>query len=374
MFRRVEKMMSHLRNTTLLLLVVTVVLAGQSTGFGVQERRPPKQYQPPVQPHYEPVPTNVIISPDEDYRIGPSDIVEVKIQDAPELSGIFRVSTAGTIVLPFLGDVTVQNKTTEELASQVADGLRGNYLLSPQVAVTVKQINSRSYFIQGAVRRPGMYQIEGRPSLIKLITVAGGLTDDFGSTAFIIREIKSSGTIATASVRSEDEESEVKIADPPAAADKETPPSNIEDTAQYELVKSNINSLLKGNFDQNVQIEPGDIVHIPPGDVFFVAGEVNAPGSFPLKEGTTLRQAISLAQGTNFKAAANRGVIFREDPASGKRQEIVVNISAVMTGKKEDVAIMSNDIIIVPNSRMKSVTSVLLSAFGQNAPRILYRY
>jgi len=145
---------------------------------------------------------------------------------------------------------------------------------------------------------------------------------------------------------------------------------------QYELKTVNISGLYKGRIDQNVFIEPGDIVTIPPIDVFFVAGEVNAPGSFPLKDGTTLRQAISLAQGTSFNAATGNGVIFREDLANGKRQEIKVDIGSVMKGKQEDIAIQANDIIIVPNSRAKSVGNALLKAFGMGAAQRgpYYRY
>ena len=54
--------------------------------------------------------------------------------------------------------------------------------------------------------------------------------------------------------------------------------------AVYDLKKANLNALLRGDFAENVRIEPGDIVQIPPSDVFFVAGEVKAPGAFPLKE------------------------------------------------------------------------------------------
>src|SRR5262249_18282981 len=121
------------------------------------------------------------------------------------------------------------------------------------------------------------------------------------------------------------------------------------------------------NFGQNLIIQPGDIINIPTGDVFFVAGEVRSPGSFPLKDGTTLRQAVSMAQGMTFRAKPNIGIIFREDPVTAKRQEIRVDIAEVMSGKKEDLPIVANDIIIVPNSRFKSVTQTLLSAFGANA-------
>jgi len=144
----------------------------------------------------------------------------------------------------------------------------------------------------------------------------------------------------------------------------------LDEKATYDIQRVNINSLLKGNFGQNLPIQPGDIINIPEGDIFFVAGEVRSPGSFPLKDGTTLRQAISLAQGITFRAKPSMGLIFREDPATGKRQEIKIDLSEVMSGKKEDVPILANDIVIVPNSRFKSVAGTVLNAFGVNSVRI----
>ena len=100
--------------------------------------------------------------------------------------------------------------------------------------------------------------------------------------------------------------------------------------------------------------------------MFFVAGEVKAPGSFPLKEGTTLRQAISLAQGANPFAAPGKAVIFREE-TGGQKREIPVDVKAVMRGRNQDVAILANDVIVIPNSRAKSAFMPVISAFGTNA-------
>jgi polysaccharide export outer membrane protein len=317
-----------------------------------QERRMQQpQYQPPPQPSPEPTLPSVVTSPNEDYRIGPSDVIEIRVEDAPELSRLARISAAGTFLMPYLGVVNAKDKTVQELENFIADRLRGRYLKDPHVTVLVRQINSRSFFIQGAVRRPGVYQIEGRPSLLKLITVAGGLMENHGSTAFIIRELKSQ------KAASAHEEVEPKLGGADVS-NQETEPK-----AEYEMLQVNINSLLKGHFDQNIFIEPQDFVNIPPTDVFFVAGEVVGPGAFPLKEGTTLRQAISLAQGTTFKAALGNTIIFREDQ-NGKRQEIRVDLAAVMRGKKEDLPIMANDVIIVPNSRIKTTLAPILNAFG----------
>lgn len=298
--------------------------------------------------------SGVLVSLEEDYRIGANDVIDIQIDNAAELSRSFRVTAAGTFLMPYLGRITAQNKTPEELAQYIAERLRGDYLRDPKVTVSVKEYNSRSFFIQGSVRNPGVYQIEGRPSLLELITLASGLTESHGATAFIIRK-----------VRQPQKPDGQKKDDRPvaeAAPDKERDPDP-DESARYELKSVNINGLLKGRFDQDMFLEPGDIINIPVSDVFFVAGEVNQPGSFPLKEGTTLRQAISLAMGTSFKAATDRGVIFREN-ANGKREEMRVDIASVMSGKREDIPILANDIIIVPNSRMKSVGGALLRAFG----------
>ena len=299
--------------------------------------------------------TPVLVSPLEDYRIGPNDVIDIQVENAPEMSRTFRVTAAGTFLMPYIGRVTAGKKTTEELAQMIADGLRGDYLKDPKVVVSVKEFNSRSFFIQGSVRSPGVFQIEGRPSMLELITLAGGLSETHGANAYIIRRIKAT----------EQNGPEPSTAKTTAAKDLNAEQGSApEEGAKYELKSANINGLLKGRFDQDVLLEPGDIINIPSSDVFFVAGEVNAPGSFALKEGTTLRQAISLAQGTNYKAALNRGVVYRENEKTGKREEVHVDIGAVMGGKKEDVLIMANDIIMVPNSRSKTLGGALLKAFG----------
>ena len=141
------------------------------------------------------------------------------------------------------------------------------------------------------------------------------------------------------------------------------------DEPEYDIRMVNINGMFKGIglSGQDSFLEPGDIVFVPAADVFFVAGEVNAPGQFPLSEGTTLRQAIALSQGTTMNAALGNGVIFRQDVSTGKRLEIPVNVGEVMKAKKDDITILANDIIIVPNSRTKTIGNSILKAVGMGA-------
>jgi polysaccharide export outer membrane protein len=338
-------------------VVLTTLSSAPAYVAWAQERRsedPPQSRKEAVR---ESVLPNVVVSPEEDYRIGSNDVIEVLVLKAPELSRAYKVNADGTIEMPFLGKVNAQNKTSQELAKLIANGLRGEYLIDPQVSVMVKQVN-RPFFVQGAVRQPGVYQIEGRPSLLELITIAGGLNEHYGTSAFIIHK-----------VRSAESEAESPRADKPG--DQSANPQSDSDLstqgpAKYQLKKANINALLQGQFEQNVTIEPGDILHIPSTDVFFVAGEVQGPGSFPLKEGTTVRQAISLARGTNPKAALGRAILFREDQ-TGKKQEIPVDVGAVMRGEISDLAIMPNDVLVIPNSKSKSVVIPFLQAFAFSA-------
>lgn len=304
-------------------------------------------------------PGEVIMLSNEDYRMAPKDVIEIAIEDAPELSKAFQINAAGVIPMPFLGNLKVLGLTTDELAKAIADGLRGRYLKDPKVSVAVSQYNSRSFFIQGAVRSPNRYIIEGRPTLFRLITIAGGLQENCGSLAYIIREKKKSPEELAAAANSPNLKAVTDNGDKPDASSEDV-----------ELLTVNINGLFRGQFENNLLIEPGDVVSIPVMDVFYVAGDVGQPGAYPLKEGTTLRQAIALAQGTLFKAAANRAVIYRDDPKTGARKEIPVDVQSVMSGRsKEDIAIQANDIIMIPNSRVKSVSQALLQALGTNSMR-----
>ena len=205
------------------------------------------------------------------YRIGVGDLIEVRVDKAQELTGTYRVTDKGTFQMYFLGTVVAQNKSLEELSVIIADGLRGRYLKSPHVVVEVKQRYRPKVFVQGAVRNPGAYELEGKVSLLKLISLCGGLADNHGSSAFIFREAHASGSSSTEQNTNE------------STGNKSALSLNAEAPPDYEFTPVSIAGLLRGNLSENVVIEPFDIVNIPPADLFFVAGEVRAPGSFPVE-------------------------------------------------------------------------------------------
>jgi polysaccharide biosynthesis/export protein len=367
------------RAASLAALALAVAAVCASSINAQQRRGEPQPEQPAIQSSASEMGNaKILTAAEKDYRISAGDVIQLQIEDAPELSHNYRVNSSGYIEMPVLGLVEAQRRTTFELARQITKGLRDEeYLNTPSVLVTIKQYNSQTFLVQGSVRSPGVYQTEGRPSLLTMIGLAGGLTVDHGSTVFILRPNKLQPN-KTKQPPQEADTQMSSIQDQTPDPDQSTQTSAggsasapAEDP-DYELIKVNLSALYKGQFDQRV--EPGDIINIPRADVFYVTGEVKSPGSFTLKEGTTLRQAVSLAQGLTFNAKASRGVIFREDPALGSRQEIKVDIRDIINGKEDDIPLQANDVVIIPNSKTKSIGGMLLMALGVNSARLPIRY
>lgn len=323
---------------------------------------------------------NVIASSDEDYQVAASDVIKIAVDDAPELGGLFKINKAGKISMIYLGNIHVSGKTVEEISQMIALGLEGRYLKGPKVSVKVEQYNSRSFYIQGAVKQPGIYTFEGKPNLFQLVTAAGGFRDSYGSTAYIIREAKvnpeklekQKAGIADSSI-SNSAIIEPKLTDTKLNHKTSTPVTQVVEQREsttiigdtdYDVITTSIRGFVNGLFGGNVQIHPNDLVYIPPADVFFVSGEVKRPGQFPLREGTTLRQAITLAEGTYFKSASSRAIIFRQNQVTGETMEIPVDIDSLFKGEKADLLIYPNDLVVVPNSKVKSLTGGLLNALG----------
>lgn len=119
---------------------------------------------------------------DKGYKIGPSDVLDVTIYKAPELSRSVQVSTDGTINLPLIGDVQVAGKTPTTVEREVAAKYGSGYLKSPHITVFVKEYNSSRVTIDGAVKQPGVYPTKGHDTLTAAITLAHGIDHDIASS------------------------------------------------------------------------------------------------------------------------------------------------------------------------------------------------
>lgn len=115
------------------------------------------------------------VTPAQASTLGPGDLVEVRVFQEPDSSGVWRVSPEGTIDYPLCGKVVLAGRTS----STAADALReclARYLRRPQVSVLIREYNSKKIFVFGEVQKPGTFPYEGEMSIIQAITLAGGFT------------------------------------------------------------------------------------------------------------------------------------------------------------------------------------------------------
>ena len=112
------------------------------------------------------------------YTVGSTDILEISVFKVPELSKSVQVADTGTINLPLLGEVPAAGKTAQEIEQDLTRKLGAKYLKNPQVTVFVRDHNSQSVTIEGAVMKPGVVPIRGKLSLVQLVATSGGLNND----------------------------------------------------------------------------------------------------------------------------------------------------------------------------------------------------
>jgi len=111
-----------------------------------------------------------------DYRIGPDDLLNVKVFQVQDLDREVRVDNAGHISLPLIGSIAAAGSSTEELRVRIETSYRSRFLQNPQVSVLVKEFASRRVTVEGAVTSPGIYPMTTRLSLLQAIALAQGPT------------------------------------------------------------------------------------------------------------------------------------------------------------------------------------------------------
>jgi polysaccharide export outer membrane protein len=108
--------------------------------------------------------------------LGAGDLVEVRVFQEPDLSGIYRVSPEGALDYPLCGRVPVGGTTVSQTTDALTQCLAKGFLKRPQVTVLVREYNSKKVFVFGEVQKPGTFPYEGDMSIIQAVTLAGGFT------------------------------------------------------------------------------------------------------------------------------------------------------------------------------------------------------
>lgn len=118
------------------------------------------------------------VTPGSDgYRIGPQDVIEISIYQAPDLTKTVQVAEGGTVNLPLVGDVRAGGITARELEHELKAKYGARYLQNPQVSVFVREFNSQRVTLEGAIGRPGVLPYKGPTTLLQVVASAGGMKD-----------------------------------------------------------------------------------------------------------------------------------------------------------------------------------------------------
>lgn len=296
------------------------------------------------------------VSQTGDSRIGPGDLLNISVFEAPEMNATVRVSASGEISLQLLGAVHAAGLTPRELESALQGLLRSTYMKDPHVGVFVQDLQSHPVSVVGAVKMPGVFQIRGTESLIEVLSMAQGLTDDAGDTVLIVRGAENAAPLSS-NASNPVRIGEAKPLHHEVFASYSGSPSG-PSPQQGDVEEINLKKLLESSDSKwNVPVRPGDIVKVPRAGIVYVVGEVQKPGGFVLQnnENISVLQALALAQGPTHTSAIGRSRLIRTDPATGKRTEIPMDLGKVLSGKAPDTFLQPKDIVFVPNSAAKNV-------------------
>ncbi len=307
---------------------VKVVALGLALAVSLSAQEPPVPPAPVAPPAPQPLEAT------RDYIIGPQDLLLVSILESAELSREVRVNADGSVNLPLLERVTLQGLTLTEAEDLLEKRYREAGILNdPHITVTVKELQSKPVTVMGAVRTTGVFQMSGQSRLLRVISMAGGLTDDAGEYIQILRADAKGG------------ESVLRI-----------PASQVRASAP----------------EANVPVWGGDTVNVMPAGAVYVVGAVNRPGRHSLggqTDGVTVLRVLAMAEDLKRTARADKAVLIRKD-AAGQLQQIRVDLKKILRQQQGDLAVMANDVLFVPDSAGKRALARGLEAALQIATSV----
>lgn len=268
--------------------------------------------------------------------VGPDDLLSLSVADCLDLTKTFRVSKDGKLMLPLLKEsVTVSGLTPPAISDLVARELiKSQILVQPVVSVQVLEYRSHMVTVAGAVKRPGQVQVAGRMTLLDVLSAADGISPEAGAVVVL--------TSANTQAR------------------------------QVIPLKKLLES---PTVENNPVLRGGEEVRVPEAAKVYVMGNVKKPGVFSLHDAptTSVLKVMAECEGT-LPYSKGTAFIYRQDDA-GKRQEIPVELSALLARKSPDIPLFGSDVLYVPDSKGKRLGIGMLDRIVQfgsyNSTRIL---
>jgi polysaccharide export outer membrane protein len=214
--------------------------------------------------------------------------------------------------------------------------------------VEVSEYGSQPVSVLGAVNRPGVHQLRGSKSLVEVLSLAEGLTNEAGNEIKITRP-KSSGPIPLANAKEDA-------------------------TGEFMTAEVKVKGLMDATLPEaNIQIRPHDVITVPRAELVYVLGKVKRPGGFPLaeRESISVLQALAMAEGVEPGALTQGAKILRASAGSTAPVEIPIDIRKMLANAAPDQPLRPNDVLFVPSSAMKTIGVKILETGLQMATGVV---
>lgn len=265
------------------------------------------------------------------YRLGKEDVLTISILAGGEQQVATEAVVAGNgyVNIPFVGKIMAEGMTMGELEKAILIPLERDYFVKPQVHLQVKEYHSLQFFISGAVKKPGKYELDFTPTIMDLVANAGGVLPGRGNLAYVLRGITSQEINAT----------------------------NIEETiTKSKPIRVDLIKLLdEFDMSENIRLQSGDTIYIPLAaklkqskNKISVQGKIRRPTVFDYHPGLTALRVCIMAGGFAKFAAPNRAKIIRQTKDGQKT--INLNLNKVISGIIPDLALKPGDRIYIPES------------------------
>jgi polysaccharide export outer membrane protein len=278
------------------------------------------------------------------YVLGPGDQILIRAFEADEISDKpFRVDADGFVTLPMVGRLRAGGLSVEQLESELNTRLK-QFVRNPQVVVSVVQFRSEPVFFSGAFKSPGIYPLQGRRTLIEMLTAVGGLQPNASRRIKVTRRLEVG-----------------RIPLPNAVENAEAKTSTVE--IGIGRLRESISPV------EDIVLEPFDLITVDRAEMVYVNGEVLKVGAFELgeRDSISVSQLLTLAGGLGRDAEASKARVLRPVLNSSKRAEIPIDLTRVLAGKDNDFPLLPNDLLYVPRSGRR----VLWSRVGWVALAVL---
>ena len=258
-----------------------------------------------------------------EYLLGGGDLLRISVFEAEELDTTVRVNSRGFVTLPLIETVDIKGLTAIEAEEKIEAMYKKGYIKNPHVSIFVEEHISQRITLVGQFKKPGTYDYPTKQRLLDTIALGGGLSEKAGQMVQIRKSRQVQG--------------------------------------QPDVMMVDLDQLIrKGDIQQNIEINGGDVIFIPEAGVFFVDGAVQRPGAYTIKHRTDIQEALVEAGGVESWAIKDRLKLVRMMP-NGERKVIDLDLS--QPGVKE-MAIKDRDILIVDASEGAPMKAFHFSIFG----------